>query len=187
MTYLNCLLKSNILRIGPAKIMESCCHLYTDIPPMPWLHFILIDVYSFLVALSPSIEMCIGIEPCCIALVFWASCPFFRCTGFENIYCQSKLVFTIPGWCTESISTHTKIPHSFLICSTSIGTYHYQWCMELIGKCTREIEKGNFGITSDETSSSSFIDIGSTHIYKISWRIFSIEKRIRTTDKSIET
>lgn len=117
-------LKSIILSKSPPKFVKLGGKFHSDITPVPWFYFVFIDVFSVLVTLSPTIKMCIPLEPLHIGDVFRIFIVVFFCTCIEKIDRESELVFAVPRRCTEAIGTFSEIPHALLVSSTSIGRYH---------------------------------------------------------------
>jgi hypothetical protein len=73
--------------------MESGCHIDSEVSPVPWLDLVFIDGFSLLVALMPTIEMSIGLEPSDISLVVTISDEVIRRCRIEYIYREAELVF----------------------------------------------------------------------------------------------
>ena len=135
------ILKSIVLRESHIEFSQFGGEFHSDIPPMPWLNLVLVDVFSFLITLSPSIQMSISLKPLDVGNIFWIFIVFFFGTCIEEIYCESELMFGVSRWCTETIGTFSEIPHPFLISSTSISRYHNEGFSECDMKVTSHIPK----------------------------------------------
>lgn len=131
---LDCFLESNKFCIGPTEFMEPPGKGSSDISIVPRLYIVFIDFYSFLIALSPSVFIGISFEPLDIFSECWISLKFFFCSGIEEINCKTELMFTISWWCTERVSTSSKVPESLLICCTPVTTNYSEWSIEFFLK-----------------------------------------------------
>ena len=124
------LLKSYILRIGPSEIREFRRHIDSEIAPVPWFDLIIIDSFSFLIALIPPISLSTYLEPfdiLSIVLIFQIG---ILSGGIEYIHSETELVFAISWRGAECITTLSEIPHPLLVCSTSVCGDHRQWDTE---------------------------------------------------------
>lgn len=118
------ILESVVFSEGHIEFFELCGEFHSYIPPVPWFNLIFIDVFSFLITLCPSIQMSVSLEPFDVGDVFWIFIILFLSSCIKEIHCESELMLRMSWWCTETISTLSKIPHPFLIGGTSIGGYH---------------------------------------------------------------
>jgi len=125
---------------------------------VPWFYIIFIDFYSFLITLSPSIFVCIFLEPLDIFSECWIGIEFFFCSGIKEIHSKTKLMFAISRWSTERISTSSKIPESLLISCTPISTDYREWSIEFFLKSFCKIPEGITSFFSEKATSSCFID-----------------------------
>jgi hypothetical protein len=83
--------------------MESRGEGDTDISIVPWLDLVCIDLYSLLIALSPSIDMSIVLEPLHIFAIVAIARELSLIARIEYVDCESELVLTIPRWSTEGV------------------------------------------------------------------------------------
>ena len=68
---------------------------------VPWLSLIFIDLDSLLITLSPSIQMCIVLEPSDIPDVGRVGLELSITRRIEEIDCESELVLTVSRRSTE--------------------------------------------------------------------------------------
>lgn len=181
---LNCFLESNKFCIGPTEFMESSSESCSHVSIVPRLYFVFVDFYSFLITLSPAIEMSIGAQPSGIFSENWIRLEFFFCSGIEEICSKSELVFAISWWSTEWVIASSKIPESLLISSTSIATYDGEWYIEFRLKSFGHFPETVSGIFSEKTISSGLIYECSRYGHEIRWCIGSFWEGSSATDKS---
>ena len=94
-------LESDELCIGPTQIIESRSNIDSEIAVVPWLYLVFIHIYSLLIALCPSIEMCIFSCPLDIFFIGWIVLEFFFTTRIEYINRESELMFAISRRSTQ--------------------------------------------------------------------------------------
>ena len=111
--------------------MESSSECDTDIPIVPWLRLIFIYFDSFLITLSPTIEMCMILEPIKVSKICRITEEFFFTTSIEEIYSKSELMLAISRRSTERVCASPKIPESLLVGGTPISADHSEWHIEL--------------------------------------------------------
>ena len=182
------LLESYIFCIGPSEIVELGCEINSQIAPMPWLDFIVVDSYSFLIALSPSVEMSVLLQPSDITPIVEVLEIFSLGRRIEEIHRESELVFARARRCTQRVTTLSEIPHSLLVFRTSVGTDYRDWDSEFRFEIRCHIPES---ISSDfpelQCWSSSSIDICSTDRFEIIWFIVLVRERRISTHESVDT
>ena len=77
------LLESDELRIRPSEYIQASSERDTDISIVPWLGLICIDLYSFLVALCPSILVRVVTQPFHVLAIDGITFEFFFTTRIE--------------------------------------------------------------------------------------------------------
>ncbi len=181
-------LKSHIFCIGPSEIMKLRRKIDSEIAPMPWLNFIVVDTLTFLIALMPSIAMSILLEPRDISSIVEVLEIFLFCRGIEEVHGKTELVFARARRCTERVTTLSEVPHSLLIFRTSITTDDGEGNTEFGFEIRCHIREC---ISSDfpelERRSACCIDMRSTDGLEIIWLIFFINKRRISTHESVDT
>lgn len=131
--------------------------------------------------------MSISLEPLDVGNVFWIFIIFFFGSCIEEIHCDSKLMFRVSRWCTETIRTLAEVPHPFLIGGTSISGYHYEWLSEGDMKITSHIPERLSCHFSDFIYPSSLSDlVYATNRNKISWFIVFITQTDTLAYKGID-
>ena len=155
--------------------MELRSEVDSEIPPVPWLDFIGIDILSFLVALGIAILVSMECEPGDILSVAGIFIVLCRSSRIEEVYRESELVFAVSRWCAESISTFSEVPHTLLVGSTSIPADDDEGITELFLEISRHLPESFTSFLPQIDDSPSFTDrIDSPHLYEIRRCIFSI-------------
>ncbi len=168
----------DVLGVWKAEIMKLSCHIYTNITPMPWLFFVIIDKRSILVAFCESIFMRIFSHPFYIISITSNGIilRFIHC--IKKIKSDPKLMFAISRWSTKSsIITTSKIPNSLLICSTSKATNNNNRLLKIFIKMSCKRVKMWFNISSSTTWSTCLINKISLNWYQVSRSIIAIIER----------
>jgi hypothetical protein len=127
-----------IFCIAPSEILKFDCHIDSKVSPVPWLNLIVIDFFAILVALMPSVSVCIFLEPFDIFPIVLILHIVIFIGRVEDIDREPELMFTRSWRSAESIGTSTEIPESLLIVCTSICTDNRKRDSEVFMEILRE-------------------------------------------------
>jgi hypothetical protein len=153
---------------------------------MPGFHHITIDIFSFLVALMPTVEMSICLEPVDITLVAGIFYEVFGSCCIEDVYRESELMFTVAWWGTVSIWATPEIPESLLVCRAAITTDHDKRSLKFFLKFFCQNIKCLFCFRSQATTTPCLVYVCAWDTHEFYWSIWSICKWYRSRYESEE-
>ena len=155
---------------------------------MPWFDLIVIDFFAILIALVPTVAVCIFLEPFDIVLIISIFHIVIFVGRIEDIDREPELMFTRSWRGAEGVRTTPEIPETFLIVCTAVRTDHRERDSEMFMEVFREFPESVSCLFSEfYIASSNGRYIGSTDGYEITWLIVTICERSISTDESIDT
>jgi hypothetical protein len=141
---------------------------------VPRLYLIFIDLYSLLIALSPTIEICVVLEPPDISSIGRVGLELCITRCIDEIDCESELMLAVSRRSTEWVATSPEIPQTLLICRTPISTDSDEWYSELELKTFGHLPQSVSGYFSELRATTSLVNQSSRNRYEIGWCIWSV-------------